>query len=75
MEAIDRLGVLRGSVMALWRLLRCHPFAHGGYDPVVKPHVHAHRSSHSWKSGASEPRPCAQLVPGFSPFEHLKRNS
>ncbi len=36
MEAIDRYGVLRGGTMAVWRLMRCHPFAHGGYDPVVK---------------------------------------
>lgn len=36
MEAIDRYGVLRGSLKALWRLLRCHPFVKGGYDPVVK---------------------------------------
>jgi uncharacterized protein len=35
-EAIDRYGVLRGGVMAAWRLLRCHPFVKGGYDPVVK---------------------------------------
>jgi putative membrane protein insertion efficiency factor len=35
MEAVDRYGVLRGGFMALMRLLRCHPFAHGGYDPVV----------------------------------------
>ena len=35
MEAVDRYGVLRGSFMALTRLLRCHPLAHGGYDPVV----------------------------------------
>jgi len=35
MEAVDRFGVLRGSLMAAWRLLRCHPFASGGYDPVV----------------------------------------
>jgi uncharacterized protein len=36
MEAVERYGALRGGLAALWRLLRCHPFAHGGYDPVVK---------------------------------------
>ncbi|MGA7080701.1 MAG: membrane protein insertion efficiency factor YidD [Terriglobales bacterium] len=36
MEAVERYGVLRGGAMAAWRLLRCHPFAKGGYDPVVK---------------------------------------
>jgi putative membrane protein insertion efficiency factor len=39
MEAIERYGVLRGSVMACARLLRCHPFVRGGYDPVVKPAI------------------------------------
>ncbi len=34
-EAIERYGAIRGSLKAAWRLLRCHPFAHGGYDPVV----------------------------------------
>jgi putative membrane protein insertion efficiency factor len=33
-EAIERYGALRGSMKAAWRLLRCHPFAHGGFDPV-----------------------------------------
>ena len=35
-EAIDRFGVMRGGAMALWRLLRCHPLAGSGWDPVVK---------------------------------------
>jgi putative membrane protein insertion efficiency factor len=36
MEAVERYGVLRGGWMAMARLLRCHPFARGGHDPVVK---------------------------------------
>lgn len=35
-EAVERYGALRGSLMAGMRLLRCHPFARGGYDPPVK---------------------------------------
>lgn len=34
MEAVDRYGILRGGGMALWRVLRCHPFVKGGFDPV-----------------------------------------
>ena len=33
-EAIRTYGPLRGVVLAAWRLVRCNPFSHGGYDPV-----------------------------------------
>lgn len=34
LEAIERYGPLKGGLLALWRILRCNPFSHGGYDPV-----------------------------------------
>jgi uncharacterized protein len=47
MEAVERHGVMRGSVLAAGRLLRCHPFGGAGYDPVPgdtdrAPAGHAH---------------------------------
>ena len=33
-QAITRFGILRGLVLAGWRLLRCNPWSHGGFDPV-----------------------------------------
>ena len=35
-EAIEKKGLLRGGLMALWRILRCNPFCKGGLDPVEK---------------------------------------
>jgi putative membrane protein insertion efficiency factor len=34
LDAIERYGILRGLVLAGWRLLRCNPLSHGGWDPV-----------------------------------------
>ncbi|MGE0405986.1 MAG: membrane protein insertion efficiency factor YidD [Candidatus Korobacteraceae bacterium] len=36
LEAVEHHGVLRGGIKAVGRVLRCHPLAVGGYDPVKK---------------------------------------
>jgi uncharacterized protein len=33
-QAVGEYGILRGLALAIWRLLRCNPWSHGGYDPV-----------------------------------------
>lgn len=33
LEALARFGAVRGSALAFWRILRCHPFNPGGFDP------------------------------------------
>ena len=34
LEALEKYGALKGSYLAVRRLLKCHPFHPGGYDPV-----------------------------------------
>ena len=33
-QAVKKYGTLTGGALAAWRILRCNPFSHGGYDPV-----------------------------------------
>ena len=35
-EAIEVHGALKGTLLAIWRILRCNPFSKGGYDPVPR---------------------------------------
>ena len=58
MEAVDRYGVFRGSLMAMWRVLRCHPFVQGGYDPVVKSSV-VKLNDYGATSSSAPPASCA----------------
>ena len=42
-EAIRTHGVVRGTALGVWRVLRCNPFSHGGHDPVPPArHTHTH---------------------------------
>jgi hypothetical protein len=34
LEAVQKYGAFKGSLLAGWRILRCNPFSKGGYDPV-----------------------------------------
>jgi uncharacterized protein len=42
-DAVREFGVLRGVILAAWRLLRCNPFSRGGYDPVEAQTLFKHR--------------------------------
>ena len=33
-EAVRKRGAIKGTLMGLWRILRCHPLGRGGWDPV-----------------------------------------
>ncbi|KXB54026.1 membrane protein insertion efficiency factor YidD [Lachnoanaerobaculum saburreum] len=33
-EALKKHGIIKGTLLSIWRILRCNPLAKGGYDPV-----------------------------------------
>jgi putative membrane protein insertion efficiency factor len=43
-QAIQTYGILRGAALGAWRILRCNPFSHGGYDPVSAQTLFRHSS-------------------------------
>lgn len=52
-QAVRELGIVRGTIVAAWRLLRCNPFSHGGLDPLERRRLwrdrhsdHAHNHTH-----------------------------
>jgi len=47
MEAVAQDGVVKGGLKAAWRLARCHPFARGGFDPVVSFQLPAGRGTYT----------------------------
>jgi putative membrane protein insertion efficiency factor len=53
LEAIQLRGVARGTLMALWRILRCNPFVPGGFDPV---------EPRQWPQASSEEHGCASCA-------------
>lgn len=45
LQAIRTYGILRGVVLAGWRLLRCNPWSHGGLDPVEQQRIFRPRAA------------------------------
>jgi uncharacterized protein len=57
LEAVERHGAVRGSWLAVTRLLRCHPFARAGHDPVP---AEAHSISHNFDHAGCAPANAAR---------------
>jgi len=34
LQSVEKYGVIKGGLKAIWRVLRCNPFSKGGYDPL-----------------------------------------
>jgi putative membrane protein insertion efficiency factor len=58
-QAISEFGILRGLVLAGWRLLRCNPWSHGGYDPVEAQRLFRASAASAGPAGGEPPVPRA----------------
>jgi putative membrane protein insertion efficiency factor len=45
LEAVREFGVIRGTVLAAWRVMRCNPWSHGGVEPVAQQRVFRPRAA------------------------------
>jgi putative membrane protein insertion efficiency factor len=52
-QAVREYGILRGLVLASWRLLRCNPWSHGGYDPVEAQQLFESGRGREWQRARS----------------------
>lgn len=34
LQAVEKYGAVKGSILATWRIIRCNPLSSGGYDPI-----------------------------------------
>ena len=54
-DALRRYGLVRGTILAGWRLLRCNPWSHGGHDPVSAQRLFAARRRPADRTSAQLP--------------------
>ena len=60
-EAIRELGVVRGVILSAWRVVRCNPWSHGGYDPIAARTLFRDTTP---RDGRVDPPPPAARTPG-----------
>jgi uncharacterized protein len=58
-QAVRELGIVRGTIVAGWRLLRCNPWSHGGWDPVSDRTLFRRRPEHDCGDHTHKPRVAA----------------